>query len=170
LRRKSVDNNRAIRKWSELQELPVILPKGGMKLGILEDFYFKPGTNSIDSFLVNTGLTGYRALPVTAITEVGRESITIVNEEALISRLPLFPLGQSLLSYKVESESGNEVGRIGSVLLAVTPPEVLRIAGYELAIEPGKHGRGPRRFDANDVISDRQKVLVISDQDAHRLR
>src|SRR5258708_11660265 len=117
-RRKSVDN-RAIRKWSELEGLPVTLPKGGKKLGTLEDFYFKPGTNSIDSFLVNTGLSGYRSLPITAITEIGRESITIVNEEGFISRLPLFPPGQSLLTYKVESESGIEVGRVGAVLLAV---------------------------------------------------
>jgi hypothetical protein len=139
-------------------------------VGKVKDFYFKPGTNSVDAFLVDTGLLGYRALPITAIKDVGRESITMVNAEGLISQLPPFPLGQSLLSSKVVSESGKEVGRIGSLSLAVDPPEALRIAGFELAPDVSKRTKSPRRFDANDVLDYMKNSIIISDQDARRLR
>src|SRR5712692_6120363 len=54
LRSAYVDNNKLIRKWSDLYGLPVVT--GGKKVGTVEDFYLEPGTNAIRSLRINTGV------------------------------------------------------------------------------------------------------------------
>ena len=152
-----------MKRWSALRGLSVIIPSQGRKAGVIEDFFFKAGTGNVDSFLVNTGLQGLRALPTSGISSVTDTAITIPHEEVLIRALPVLPSGNGLLSYKIAGETVGEVGQVGAVVLEITPP-VMRIAALELA---GKRGL---RILGDEVLHYHQGVIVIDDQDARRLR
>lgn len=160
-------NNGAIRTWSTMAGLPVTTPTKGQKLGVVEDFYFEAGTNAVDSLMVNTGLLGYRALPVSAIKVVEEEAVIIDTAQAFLRELPPLPTGKSLLTYKVAGESGAEVGSVGEIYLGVVPTVAMRIAGIELASSKGKRAK---RFSADVVLHYRQNTVILDDQDAKRLR
>lgn len=156
-------NTSNLKKWSTLRGLSVTIPSQGRKAGVVEDFFFKAGTGTVDSLLVNTGLQGLRALPASGISSVTENAVTIPHEEVLIRALPVLPSGNGLLSYKVAGETVGEVGQIGEVVLEITPP-VMRIASLELADKRGK------RILGDEVLHYHQGVIVIDDQDARRLR
>lgn len=162
-----MDTSGAIRKGSSLLGMPVTTPGGGLKFGVVEDFYFKEGTNALDSFLVNRGLQGYSSLPITAIKTVEPDAVIVDTAQAFINALPPFPTGKKLLTYKVVGESGEAVGNVGEILLAVIPPVAMRIAGIELKNSNGRQGK---RFSADDIIHYRQNMVVLTDQDAKKLR
>ena len=158
----------AIRHWSELRGLPVVIPSQGRSAGTVEDFYYKLETNSIYALRVKSSTfgDGARILSASAIKSIERDAITIDNNNMLIAEvnsghLLELPTGSSLISHVVKNEDGDEIGRVGSVLVATDPPVALRIAAYQL--ENG------RQFSANEVTEYDGNVIYILNKAASRL-
>jgi sporulation protein YlmC with PRC-barrel domain len=158
-----MDNDKATRRWSEMQTLTVYLPKEGRSLGTVTDFYFKPDSGAIYALRVHTRINGDYSLPVSAIKTVGLDKITIDNENMLIQALPALPTGASLLGRKVTSENGDDVGRIGDLWLGIEPVTAPRVASLELV----GHTKG---FTADAVADYTDDTVVIHDQVARKLR
>lgn len=161
-----VDSYNSIRNWSDMRGLPVNIPREGRRVGLVDDFYYKPGTNAVYALRVKTGILGFKALTASAINTIRPGEVTVVNEEMLIDEsndgeLPELPLGSELFSFKVLSESGTLLGTVGGILLATYPPVALRIAAYQLA--------GGRTFSAKEVTSYGDHEMFILDRAARRL-
>jgi uncharacterized protein YrrD len=170
-----MQNNEYIKRWTELRGLPIVIISQGRKAGTLEDFYFDPGTNEVYALRLKTGFFGYKALLSSAINAIGKDAITINTEEMLTEekhdgRLPVLPLGESLLSYKVMSEKGNVVGNVGNILIDTSRPVALRITAFELSggLRDRITGHYPT-FSANEIVRYGEDVIVIIDQAAKRL-
>lgn len=159
-------NEGAIRTWSNLSGMAVVSPTRGYTFGTVEDFYFKAGTNAIDSFLVNRGIQGMKALPVSAIVSVEKDAIVIRNDQAFIGLLPALPTAQKLLDYTVVSESGDTVGAVSEILVGVEPLVATRIVGFDFVTS----GKRKKRFSANDILHYHTNSITITDQDAKKLR
>ncbi len=149
-----------IKSFSDIQGLSVSIPSLGKTVGVVEDLYFKPGTNAIDALKVRTRLYGYKAVPVKAILAVSSDLVTIVNEQAMLNAQPPFPLVSELRTNKVVNEKGNEVGTVGEVLLSVEPTDSMRIAGFELRGTSNGHARtmsaaAVGHYRPNTIIVDR---------------
>jgi len=123
--------------WYDLRGQPIILARQGREAGTIEDFYYDPGTQSINALRVNAGLDGYRILLSSAIGSFERDGVTIANEGMLIDEAnagPVYqrPLGHRLVGFSVLNESGHKLGTVRNLLLGIYPPAALRIAGFEL--------------------------------------
>lgn len=123
--------------WYDLRGQPIILARQGREAGTIEDFYYDPGTQSINALRVNAGLDGYRILLSSAIGSFERDGVTIANEGMLIDEAnagPVYqlPLGHRLVGFSVLNESGHKLGTVRNLLLGIYPPSALRIAGFEL--------------------------------------
>jgi len=157
------------RKWSEIHNLAVVALSGGKKVGTVEDFYFDPQSHTVPALRVKTGLFSHRGLMAKSINAFGLDAVTIANESELITekddeQLQTFPLGQSLLSYRVMSAGGTIIGNIGNVLLDTSTPSVVRVAAYEM--QGGLREHLTNRyltFDATQVLSYGHDVMVIPD-------
>ena len=161
-----MDSYNSIRSWFELRGLPVTIPGEGRSVGTVDDFYYKVGTNAIYALRVKTGLAGFKALAASAISTIARDAVTVASEEMLIDEsnggdLTDLPQGNTLLSYRVLSESGNSLGTIENILLATNPPVALRIAAFQLV--------GGKIFSAEEVTSYGRGELFILDKVAKRL-
>jgi len=168
-----MDNNKSIRKWTDLYGLAV--ETGGKKVGTVEDFYLEPETNAVRALRVKVGVLGYRELQASAISAIERDRITIANEYMLAEertdgRLPALLLGRSLLAYKVVSEKGTSVGKVSNMLIDTSTPVALRVAAFEL--DSGSHERSGQRhpiFTANEVTAYERDTIFILDKAARRL-
>jgi uncharacterized protein YrrD len=161
-----LDSYNSIRNWFELRGLPVTIPSEGRSVGIVDDFYYKAGTNAIYALRVKTGLSGFKALASSAISTIGQNAVTVASEEMLIDEsnggdLTELPLGNNLLSYTVLSERGTALGTIENILLATNPPVALRIASFQLA--------GGKTFSAQEVTNYGRGEIYILDKAAKRL-
>ena len=170
-----MDNKPTTRKWTDIRGLAVVALDTGLKAGTVDDFYFETESNVVRGLRVKTGLSGYKELPTNGIRAIGRDTITTANQEMVIEeshdgRIPALPLGHSLLSCKVMSESGHLIGAVGNIILNTYPPIALRVVAFELARGPGE--RNPnyhRTFSAQEVTRYEQDVIVILDQVARQL-
>ena len=156
----------AIRNWSEVRGLPVVITREGRRVGTVEDFYFKLETNSIYALRVKVGILGSRILASSAIRTIERDAVTIASdtmliEEANSGHLLELPTSSTLLSSVVKSENGAVVGKVSGILLGTDPPVALRIAGYQLD--------NGGRFSANEVTDYDGNVMFILDKAANRL-
>lgn len=156
----------AIRNWSELRGLPVVIPREGRSAGTVEDFYFKLEINSIYALRVKVGIDGYRILSASAISAIERAAITIASDSMLIEEansghLLELPTSNTLLSSVVKSEDGNTLGKVSGIVLATDPPVALRIAAYQLD--------NGRQFSANEVTNYDGNVMYILNKAANRL-
>jgi uncharacterized protein YrrD len=156
----------AIRSWSELRGLPVVIPREGRNAGTVEDFYYKLEINSIYALRVKVGIGGYRILSASAIGTIERAAVTIASDSMLIEEansghLLDLPTSNTLLSSVVKSEDGNTLGKVSGILLATDPPVALRIAAYQL--DNGK------QFSANEVTNYDGNVMYILNKAANRL-
>ena len=158
---------KTIMKWSELQNLPVVIPSEGITIGTVIDCYFKPDTNAIYALKVRLRLLGDRSLPVTGIRSIGSDGVTIPSAQMLSERLPPLPMLSELPSSTIKSESGSEVGKVSGVLLSTEQPITLRIAGIEMTNGTGKH---TRTFGADAIGSYHDATIVITDTAAKRLK
>jgi uncharacterized protein YrrD len=161
-----LDSYNSTRSWFELRGLPVTIPGEGRRVGIVDDFYYKDGTNAIYALRVKTGLSGFKALSASAISTIAQNAVTVASEQMLIDEsnggdLTEFPLGSNLLSYNVLSENGTALGTVGNILLATNPPVALRIAAFQIA--------GGKTFSANEVTSYGKGEIYILDKAARRL-
>ena len=161
-----MDSYNSTRSWFELRGLPVTIPGEGRRVGTVDDFYYKDGTNAIYALRVKTGLSGFKALSASAISTIVQNAVTVASEQMLIDEsnggdLTEFPLGSNLLSYNVLSESGTSLGTIGNILLATNPPVALRIAAFQLA--------GGKTFSAQEVTSYGKSEIFILDKAAKKL-
>lgn len=161
-----MDSNHSIRNWFDLRGLPVNITSEGRSVGTVEDFYYKAGTNALYALRIKTRLSGYMALAASAISTIDKNAVTIASQEMLIDEsnggdLTELPLGNNLLGYDVQSESGNSLGTIESILLATYPPVALRIAAFQLA--------GGKFFSAEEVTTYGRSELYILDKVAKGL-
>jgi len=158
----------AIRNWSELRGLPVLIVREGRSVGTVSDFYYKLEINSIYALRVKSSTFGFgsRVLSSSAIKTIERAAVTIASdmmliEEANSGHLLELPTSSSLLSSIVKSEDGETLGKVSGILLATDPPVALRIAAYQL--DNGK------QFSANEVTDYDGNVIYILNKAANRL-
>ena len=163
-----MDNNKLIRKWSDLYGLPVVT--GGKKVGTVDDFYLEPGTNAIRSLRINTGVYGYRLLQASAISTIEQKAITIANEQMLAEektdgRLPALLPGKRVLSYKIMSEGGIVIGKVGNVLIDTGIPVALRVVAFELGGDSHtRSGQRHRIIAASEVTGYERDAVVVLDK------
>lgn len=162
-----MSDDKAIRKWSELQHIRVFVPSTGRSMGTVEDFYFKPASTGIDGLLVRTRLGDTLFLPTSSIQEFQHDAIIIANEQMLGKRPSPFPLGSSLIGNKVQDEKGNDLGTIGEIFIGTEPPIATRVISFELT--SNGHGR-PKGFTSDAVINYQPNLFVIQNQISKRLR
>ena len=171
-----MSNIQATKKWTELSGLAIVSLADGKKLGTCDDFYFEPATTRVYGLRVKTGVLGHRVLLTTSINNIGQDAITTENEERLISEselknMPTVVAGRNLDGYKIMSENGTVVGKLGNVLIDISVPNNLRIASYELAGNFLQQiGNRDHSFTADRVLRYGADVLVIPDDIALNLR
>ncbi len=161
-----MDSHNRIRNWFDIRGLPVTIPSEGRKVGTVEDFYYKAGTNAIYALRIKKGFMGYKALMASAISAIDLKAVTIASEEMLIDEsnggdLTELPLGNNLLGNIVLSESGTSLGAIEYILLATYPPVALHIEAFQLA--------NGKIFYAKEVTNFGRNELYILDKVAKRL-
>ncbi|GHO86715.1 hypothetical protein [Dictyobacter formicarum] len=162
-----MENNQAIRKWSEMYKLDVFVPGEGKSLGKVEDFFFKEGSNAVYALCVSTRLHGDMSLPVTGIVAIEKDRVAIRNAQMLARALPPLGRGQQLLSRKVVGVKDRELGTVKDVVLAINPPVTMRVAGFEML-----RGSSLLSF-SSEVVShynDDDNSIRVYDQSAKSLR
>lgn len=169
-------SSRPTRKWSSLRGLAVVTLGNGTKVGTVENFYFEPQGSEIRAFRVKTGMMHYKMLASGVINGIGEHALTIQDEDLLRDERDqpgldnLLP-GQTLMSYRVMSTSGNIVGTIGEILLDVSTPLEMHIDSYELSRNLLQHfGQQAHVFSSNQVSSYGTDVVVIPEQVALSLK
>ena len=123
--------------WNDLRGKPINVAGQGRQAGIVEDFYYEPGTQSVNALRIQAGLRGYCILLASAIASIDENGITIDNENMLINEAnagPIYqlPLGHRLIGFRIVTEQGNDVGTVRNILLGIYPPVALRISAFEL--------------------------------------
>ena len=142
--------------WDELRGQPINIAGQGRQIGHVEDFYYEPDAASIKGLRVNAGLSGSRILVTSAIAALGRDGVTIANENMLIDETNAgdhshLPLGSLLRGLSVITQD-RDLGAVGRLLLGISPLVALRLAAIELE---GSHTRiaahAIARFGINDL-------------------
>jgi uncharacterized protein YrrD len=162
-------NQKNIRKWSELRGLKVAIPSQGKNAGIVEDFYFQPGTNSIYALGVRTRLAGLKALPANVIKDIVKDAVIIDSEQMLTTRIPPFPLGSSLLNATVKDENEKEAGTIVEILIGTVPINALRVIGYEVTDNASRRSNRHKVLGADAVLHYDENLMVVDNQTVSRL-
>jgi uncharacterized protein YrrD len=146
--------------WEDLRGKPVLVALQGRQAGVIEDFYYDPGTQSVNALRVNAGLRGHRILLPSAISSLDSDGVTIANAEMLIDEAnagPVYqlPTGNRLYGFNVTNESGESVGSVRGIHLGIYPPVALRISAFDL------DDRGTRRVSAHEITSFEENVLTV---------
>jgi sporulation protein YlmC with PRC-barrel domain len=149
--------------WGELSDRPVNVAGQGRQIGLVDNFYYNPETQSIPSLRVKTRLNGSRVLLASAIAIIRRDGVTVANENMLIDEanaghLYHLPQGRQLLGARVISEQGHELGVVDELLLGIYPPIALRISAFEIW-HPRK-----RRISAQAILRIGHDTLTIAEQ------
>lgn len=146
--------------WEDLRGKPVFVARQGRQAGVVEDFYYDPGTQAINALRVDAGLRGHRILLPSAISSLDRDGVTIANAEMLIDEAnagPIYqlPTGNRLFGLNVTGENGESVGSVRHLLLGIYPPVALRISAFDL------DDRGARRISAHEITSFEENALTV---------
>jgi uncharacterized protein YrrD len=162
-------NQKNVRKWSELRGLKVAILSQGKNAGIVEDFYFQLGTNSIYALGVRTPLAGIKALPANAIKDIVGDAVIIDSERMLTTRIPPFPLGSSLLQATVKGENEKEAGTITEILIGTVPVNALRVVGYEVTDNASRRSNRHKVLGADAVLHYDESLMVVDNQTVAKL-
>jgi uncharacterized protein YrrD len=154
------------RKWSELLNLPVYVPKLGKSLGTVIDFFFKEGSNSIYALRVHTRVNGDFALPACGIKAVEVDKVTIDNENMLIKVLPPLPQSKDLIGMPVVSENNEALGEVSEVSIALNPLDAMRLSALGIFTNGGKVAG----FTADSIVSFTNERMVIDNHIARKLK
>ncbi|EFH86114.1 PRC-barrel domain-containing protein [Ktedonobacter racemifer] len=154
------------RKWSELLNLPVYVPKLGKSLGTVVDFFFKEGSNSIYALRVLTCVNGDFALPACGIKAVEIDKVTIDNENMLIKALPPLPQSKDLIGMPVVSENDEALGEVSEVSIALNPLDAMRLSALGIFTNGGK----AVGFTADSIVSFTNERVVIDNHIARKLK
>ena len=146
--------------WNDLRGLPVNIARQGRQAGVVEDFYYDPGTQSVNALRVNAGLRGHRILLPSAIASLDRSGVTIADAEKLIDEAnagPVYqlPSGSRLPGLRITTESGENIGSVRNVLLGIYPPVALRISAFDL------DDRGTQRISAHEIARFDENALIV---------
>ena len=163
-----MENNKTMRKWSQLHELKVVVPSEGKVLGNVTDFLFKEGTNAVYALRVHTRVNGDYILPVTGIKSIEDDRVSIINAQMLTKVVPGFSQGHSLIARKVVSEKGSDIGTVKDVLLGVEPIVAMRVAGLE--VSNGSSKRHSHGFAADAVARYEDGAVIVDDKLARKLK
>ena len=153
-----------VRKWSELRGLKVAIPSQGKNAGIVEDFYFQLGTNSIYALGVRTPLAGIKALPANVIKDIVADAVIIDSERMLTTRIPPFPLGSSLLNSTVKGENEKEAGTITEILIGTVPINALRVVGYEVTDNASRRSNQHKVLRSDAVQHYDESLMIVDNQ------
>ena len=163
-----MQNDKTMRKWSELQEIKVVVPNEGKVVGKVTDFLFKEGTNAIYALRVRTRVNGDYTLPVTGIKSIEDDRINIINAQMLTKAVPGFAQGHSLIARKVFSEKGSALGTVKDVLLSIEPIIAMRVAGLEVSNGYSKyHSHG---FTADAVARYADNTVIVDEKLSRKLK
>lgn len=170
-----MQGNTALRKWSTIKGMSIVTIDSGKRVGTVDDFYFIASDHAVRALLVKTGLFGHRALMSSTLNAIGQDAITIKDENELIpehsdSQLSTTPLGSSLLSYKILSESGVFIGTVHDILLDASNSATLRVDSYEL--QGGLRERWSGEYTSirvEHVVRYGQDVIIVKDEVAEAL-
>ena len=170
-----MQSSESVRKWSDIRGIAVVAIDNGSKVGSVEDFYFQPQNHGIQALQVKTGLFGRRILLSSGITALGRDAVTVANENLLVheqdqSQLTQLPMGRSLLSYRILSENGAFIGTVGEILVDISTLAQLRVDAYELA-DTFKARLTGQHFiiSSSHVVRYGQDVIVVTNDVAEAL-
>lgn len=146
--------------WEDLRGKPVFVALQGRQAGVVEDFYYDPGTQAVNALRVDAGLRGHRILLPSAISSLDRNGVTIANAEMLIDEAnagPIYqlPTGNLLFGLNVTGENGESIGAVRHLLLGIYPPVALRISAFDL------DDRGARRVSAHEITSFAENALTV---------
>lgn len=164
-----------IKKWSDLRGMPVVSVDGGKKIGTCEDLYLDPAGQLVYAIRVKAGLLSHKVLPSMSISTIGQDAVTVAREDDLVGqnedeKLTMMPMAEEILSDKVMSEDGTLVGVVGNILIDVSTPSSPHMTAFELTRGlRAKIGGKYEAFEANQVLSYGQDVLVISNAEAQHL-
>lgn len=164
-----MDTREKVRKWSELYHAKITIPSEGRQVATLEDFYYEPDSSLIKAFLVRDRLQQEHILPNGYILAVEQNTITIPNANVIVERRPDLPTGHKLLNLSIVSESGEEVGTVGEILIGTIPTTAIRIVAITLSNYRSGLLGGPKYLTANNIVNYNQDQVVIFDQVAKQL-
>jgi len=155
--------------WNDLRGLPINLEDKSYKLGIIENFYYQDETHSVKALRVHTNLHGYRILLASAIKTLEPDNIIVANENMLMDEtnagsMHQSPRGDSLIGFRVFTESGRLLGTISDLLIGTYPPAALRISAIEL------DGNRAKQLSASEITHFGEGVLEVTNQAGKTLR
>ncbi|GCE10868.1 PRC-barrel domain-containing protein [Tengunoibacter tsumagoiensis] len=159
-------NPKDTRKWSELYHLDVYLTREGRSLGKVEDFFVRTGSSALYALSVRTRLHGDLTLPVTGITAVEADRITVPNAQVLLTAVPPYLHGKTLLGRKIVSLKEQELGTVKDVVLTVNPPLALRVSALEVTQGKSEH---TKVFTSDGIASYDDNVVTVDDFIAKKL-
>ena len=171
-----MQNTTGLRRWSDIQGMPVVGLRDGQKLGSVDDFYFDPATFYIYALTVKTGTFTTMVLHTADITGIGQDAITTPGQQELQDktqdpRIPTLPTGHDLLSRKIMSAAGTVVGSVGHLLVETNPANELRITAVELAGGILEHlGFQSPKYISTQEIHYGNDTLIIPDTVAESLK
>ena len=154
------------RKWSELLNIPVYVPKLGKSIGSVVDFFFKEGSNSIYALRVHTRVNGDFALPAGGIKAVEVDKVTIDNENMLIKALPPLPQSKDLIGMPAVSEKDEVLGEVSEVSIALYPLDAMRLNSLVIST----NGHKAWDISADSVVSFTDEKVVVEDHIARKLK
>lgn len=119
--------------WDDLYGKPITIVGQGRQAGVIEDFYYDPGTQGINALRVKAGFHDHAVLLSSSIASIDRNAVTIANEYMLIDETnagPIYqlPLGSELIGFLVVTEKGRALGVVSNLILGIYPPVALRIS------------------------------------------
>ena len=154
------------RKWSELLNLPVYVPKLGKSLGTVVDFFFKEGSNSIYALRVRTRVNGDFSLPVRGIKAIEVDRVTIDNENMLVKALPPLPQSEDLIGMPVVSEKDEVLGEVSEVSIALNPINAMRLNALGIST----NGHKTTGISADSIVSFTNEKVVVENHIARKLK
>lgn len=155
------------KKWSDIQGLAAVTIDSGSKVGTVDNFYFDPSNGAIPAFVIKTGTLSHGVLPTTEISAIGLDALTYRHEQPVTKKqqeeaLSRTLYGRDLLDYRVMSENGDVIGKIGNLILDVSQPSAIRLVAIELSGGLREHLKGTYPTIAfNQILSFGQDVVVI---------
>lgn len=155
--------------WNELRGLPVNIAGQGRQAGLVEDFYYEPGTQSIHALRVSTGLHNHAILASSSIASIDSNAVIVANENMLVDETNAIPIsqlppGSGLIGLRVVTEKEHELGQLRGLVLGIDPPVALRISAIELG------ERGSLRISAHEIVHMDEEAVTVIEQAGRRVR
>lgn len=159
-------------KWSELKDRPVVSVAGAERLGFVDDLFLDPDGRRVLGFCIRSGglITRREAMTIDDAQAIGDDAVTVVDASKLNRRDSFSGLdgareATSVIGSKVMTVSGQEVGRVGDIVLNEGSTAVLAYLLKEGIISHLR--RKEHSVAVSEVTSLGEGLLVVSDSAVH---